>query len=180
MQNIIYLNDKELILIREKEYIYEFASLSKGAINNVHQFTQELNAILKANKINKGLVGEDLKVYLNEPLTPINETFYKEVFSDLGFNNIEINSIKIFLDEKNTIYLISNKYSQFIYFNNNYNELQNIDILTTIDFKNPIKIFGNNPSIEEVKNKLKNNLNTKIYLFYPPEKYIINLLKKIM
>ena len=180
MQNIIYLNDKELILIRNQEYIYEFNSLSKGAINNVSKFMQELNAILKERKINRGIVGEDLKVYLNEPLSPINETFYKGIFNDLGFNNIEIHSIKNFLDEKDTIYLISNKYSQFIYFNNNYNELSNIEMLTNINFKNPIKIFGNNPHIDELKNNLKFKTDIKIYIFYPPEKYIINLLKKIM
>ncbi len=178
MKNIIYLNDNELTLIRDKEYRYELQGLSKGAINNVKVFLEEINAILKCQKVNRGIVGEDLKLYLNEPLTPINETFYKELFTDLGFNNIEVLSISIFLDEKTTIYLISNKNSCFLYHNSHYYEVPNFDFLTDIKFKNPLKIFGNNPEIEKLKNDLKTKLDTKVYLFYPPENYILNLIKK--
>ena len=180
MKNIIYLNDKELTLIRTQIYNYELSSLSKGAINNVKTFNQEFSQIIKQQKINRGLIGEDLKIYINEPISPINETFYKEIFTDLGFNNIELQSINIFLEEKNTIYLISNKYSNFIYHNSFYFELPTISILENFTYKNPIKIFGNNPNINTLKNTLKSKVKTQIFLYYPPENYILNLIKKIM
>ena len=45
MKNIIYLNDKELTLIRTQIYNYELSSLSKGAINNVKTFNQKLTVV---------------------------------------------------------------------------------------------------------------------------------------
>ncbi len=180
MKIIFYLNDKELTIIKDQTYLYELNSLSKGNIVNIKEFTHEVLPLLKNLKINRGLIGEDAKIYLNEIITPINELFYKEIFTELGFNNIEICSIKIFLTENNTLYLISNKYSTHLYHGNNYYELNDLNIFQNLKFKNPIKIFGNNPHINTLKNTLKNQVATKVYLFYPPENYILNLIKKIM
>ena len=180
MKVIVYLNDKELTIIKEQVYLYELNVLEKGNVINIREFNQQVSGILKSLKINRGIVGEDVKVYLNEMITPVNEVFYKEIFSELGFNNIEVCSIKMFLEEKNTIYLIANKYSNFIYLGNNYYELPSLEVFDSLNFKNSIKIFGNNPNISEVKETLKEKLNTKVYMFYPPENYIINLIKKIM
>ena len=180
MKVIVYLNDKELTIVKDKEYLYELDALEKGNVINTKEFNLEVGTILKSLKINRGIVGDDVKVYLNEIITPVNETFYKEVFSELGFNNVEVCSIKMFLEEKNTLYLIANKYSNFIYHDNNYYELSSLSVFDDLKFKNPIKIFGNNPQIKEVKNELKEKVNTKVYMFYPPENYILNLIKKIM
>ena len=180
MKVIVYLNDKELTIIKEQVYLYELNALEKGNVINIREFNHQVSGILKSLKINRGIVGEDVKVYLNEMITPVNETFYKEIFSELGFNNVEVCSIKMFLEEKNTIYLICNKYSNFIYLGNNYYELPSLEVFDSLNCKNPIKIFGNNPRINEVKEILKEKVSAKVYMFYPPENYILNLIKKIM
>lgn len=180
MKVIVYLNDKELTIIKDSVHLYELSSLEKGNVVNIKEFNQQVSSILKNLKINRGIVGEDGKVYLDEMITPINGMFYKEIFNELGFNNVEVCSIKMFLEEKNTIYLICNKYSNFIYLGNNYYELPSLEVFDSLNCKNPIKIFGNNPRINEVKEILKGKVSAKVYMFYPPENYILNLIKKIM
>ena len=179
MKNIVYLNDKEFTLIRDKIYKYKFNSLDKGNIINIKEFNNEINNILKKLKINRGIMGEEVIIYLNDIITPINEAFYKDIFSELGFRNCEIRSIKMFLEEKNTFYLILNEYSSFLYHDNNYYELPSLDVFNNLKFKNPIKIFGNNQNIQKIKNLIKEKNDIKVYMFYPPDRYIENIIKNV-
>ncbi len=180
MKTIFYLNDNEINIIKKEIKTFSLHSLANNNVINITNFINEVKPILNHLKINKGIIGEDALVYINYPITEMNNLFFTELFSNLGFNNIEIRSINLILNERNTIYLIINKNSQFLLFNNTYHDLTSIEDLYSFTLKNKIKILGTNKNIFEIKDILKTKLNNEIYVYYPPDKYILEKIGKIM
>ena len=179
---IIYIVDDKLVLINKDKVGKEhFKSISKGYIINKEKFMEEYGAFLKKLKIKNHLLSQKVEIVFNS-YYGVSDRFYLEnIFQDLGYLKIEFKELKDILDLNKGLYVEVNKnymiinLDKGIYIDLDYfKDIPGILEIISKDFKGDIILFGSNKHISEIK--LKNKM---IYYIDKAETFLEESLLKV-
>ena len=159
---ILYFVDNYVYIYKNKEIIkVESESIDNGEIIDSKCFITKL----KKEKILNTFLNKKIIIILNTKITEKEILYYKNIFEDLLFVNIDIISSS-YLIENNTLIEYLNTY--VLYTNNTFYNIDKSLLNNYIEAYNikSIKVLSNNQNIK--------NINCKVYYYKNINTFIIN------
>lgn len=153
--------------------------ISKGRVINREKFMEEFMNLLKKEKIKNRLFGDKIHVIKNLYFNVSDEFFLEHIFLDLGFVKVIFLDIRELLPDDDVTFIEFNDSYMVVYtLNGIYIDLDCFKdlpkILSLINIKDNIYLFGVNDFIPQLKFDKKN-----VYYFENYKTYITESLLKI-
>ena len=114
---IIYINDNEIQIIKDKIITFTSSSISDSNIKEENLFLKEFKKFLKDNKLISSIIYYPINIYLNYQVLPKDIVYYNYLFDKLNLTLNKVLCINDLLDEDNK-YLLYNNNS--LYYIDNY------------------------------------------------------------
>ena len=91
---IIYINDNEIQIIKDKIITFTSSSISDSNIKEENLFLKEFKKFLKDNKLISSIIYYPINIYLNYQVLPKDIVYYNYLFDKLNLTlNYYINNI---------------------------------------------------------------------------------------
>jgi len=192
---IMYIADDEVFLWKES-LIREKAKrniINNGKVAKPQEFLKFLETILKKNKLNKGIINNNIIVLVDPNYTQADTEVINNILDQLSFNKIRFINILSLLDiSKNKIWIIANKKYMYLIHYNYKNKIEAIFIDLKL-FKNNINmlirhllifikrkqtiIIGIYDNLEMLATKIEKESKSNIYFIDDTITYFIDKIK---
>ncbi len=163
---ILYLNDNEVQIIKNKLLVFTSPSINNSNIEVENLFLKDFKIFLKEHKLISSIVYTPIDIYLNYKVYPKDIIFYNYLFDKLGLTLNKVISIYELLspDKK---YLIYNKNSTYLIDNFKTYELNLSCLNFYLSSTQKLFVFGNKEFPYHNKHIIYSNYST----------YIVDLIK---
>ena len=181
----VYIVDDKLVIVN-KDRVWEksFKSIDKGYILNKEKFMEEYSSFLKKEKIKTNILNDRIEIVLNSYYLESDRFYLENIFVDLGYLKVEFKDINEILgvrDKENILYVELDKGYMVVYLDRGiYLDLDFFQDIPKIlqyfleYFDRDIILFGTNKMVSQIKLKDK-----MVYYIDKPDTYIEKCLLKV-
>ena len=163
---ILYLNDNEIQIIKNKLITFTSPSINDSNIEDENLFLKDFKQYLKDHKLITSIVYTPIDLYLNYKVYPKDIVYYNYLFDKLGLTLNKVIPIYVLLspDKK---YLIYNKNSTYLIDNSNTYTINLPSLDYYLSSIPKLFVFGNKEFPYRNKHIIYSNYST----------YIVDLIK---
>ena len=190
-KNILYLTDNSIYYKTNKiiKYPINQGIVINSKIGNIKKFNKILEELLKSNKLNNSILGNKIKVIINNTWTKADIELLKNILINLNYRKIDFEyDYKYYhLNNKNAYLNILDNY-MLLTIINEYHKIKTIlinnDLFDSIDEKmdyiakainnKELFILGYGEDLITIFNKFEEKYNITTYMFSNNESYILD------
>ena len=190
-KNILYLTDNSIYYKTNKiiKYPINQGIVINSKIGNIKKFNKILEELLKSNKLNNSILGNKIKVIINNTWTKADIELLKNILINLNYRKIdfEYDHKYYHLNNKNAYLNILDNY-MLLTIINEYQKIKTIlinnDLFDSIDEKmdyiakainnKELFILGYGEDLITIFNKFEEKYNITTYMFSNNESYILD------
>ncbi len=190
-KNILYLTDNSIYYKTDKiiKYPINKGIVINSKIGNIKKFNKILEELLKSNKLNNSILGNKIKVIINNTWTKADIELLKNILINLNYRKIDFEyDYKYYhLNNKNAYLNILDNY-MLLTIINEYQKIKTIlinnDLFDSIDEKmdyiakaisnKELYILGYGEDLINIFNNFEDKYKNTTYMFTNNESYILD------
>ncbi len=190
-KNILYLTDNSIYYKTDKiiKYPINKGIVINSKIGNIKKFNKILEELLKSNKLNNSILGNKIKVIINNTWTKADIELLKNILINLNYRKIDFEyDYKYYhLNNKNAYLNILDNY-MLLTIINEYQKIKTIlinnDLFDSIDDKmdyiakaisnKELYILGYGEDLINIFNNFEDKYKNTTYMFTNNESYILD------